>query len=1099
MPRILWIVGDPKEVVSVSTLEALQETLTSGETSPFDLVLVHTWPNDRESLLALLKEHLPGIPVYEVGPFGYSGELFRALVENASDITYVIDEEGGIRFASPNVARVLGYDPQDHKRAVIRVLDFIHPEDRAYAEAALEDLIRHPGVTRVYQGRILDAWGRVRRVRVWGRNLLQDPVVRGIVLNVRDETEESELKERLEAERALLKGVLESLPGAVYQIQIPPGADEKAVLSGQLVYLAPQVKEVFGYPPEAFLNDPAFFFDHLHPEDRPRVEASLLAAYRNPGQAQAVTYRFQHGAKRDWSWFRNTMVYTPEADLSAFDPQGNLTVYAYDVTQEVAREEAFHFLFQAHPLPMWVYDLETLRFLEVNETATQAYGYTREEFLSMTILDIRPEGERERLLENLRDPRPTLKRSGPWVHRLKDGREILVEVHSHTLGYQGRPAVLVVALDVTERVRTERTLRESEGLFRTLTATAPALIVLWQDERLRFVNDTVLALTGYTPEEVQNRLVWDFVHPQDRELVKRWGLARLKGEEVPSRYAFRILTKEGEVRWLDYSAARVEIGGRPAVLGVGLDITEAKERERTLEAFARLSLALRGSEDLRRMMEGALDLLLEVMEAEAGSLLLYEGEPPRLVERAARGWMAELAAAPRLEEKSLVGLALKGEVVLSPHLKEDPRLREASRPLVPEGWSGMALPLTAGPRPLGVLLLAWPEGRLPTPKEVERAEVLAEALGGAIRRAQLRQRLARQVERLEALRRVDQAVLASMGLEPSLEILLNQAFLTQVDAAALFLLDPRSKTLQLKAHRGFRSTPPREIPLGQGHVGRAALFGEVVAVDDLAQDPGTHPEWTRQEGLVAEWAYPLMARGKVVGSLAFFTRRPWDLGREDEDFLRVLVGQGALALESLRTLEDLLRAQRELEAAYELTLWGWAKAVELRDQETSGHTERVTELALRLARALGVPEEDLEHIRRGAILHDVGKIAIPDRILQKPGPLTEEEWAVMKRHPVYAYEWLSGIPFLKKALEIPYSHHERWDGSGYPLGLKEQAIPFSARIFTVVDVYDALTSDRPYRKAWPREKALAYIQEEAGRQFDPEGVEAFLPLMEGGG
>ena len=246
---------------------------------------------------------------------------------------------------------------------------------------------------------------------------------------------------------------------------------------------------------------------------------------------------------------------------------------------------------------------------------------------------------------------------------------------------------------------------------------------------------------------------------------------------------------------------------------------------------------------------------------------------------------------------------------------------------------------------------------------------------------------------------------------------------------------------------------------------------------------------------MGERAYPLLARGSLLGVLAVFTRRPWDLLGEDEAFLEALVGQSALALDNLRVLRDLQKSQRELEAAYELTLWGWAKAVELRDQETAGHTERVTALTLRLAKALGVPEEDLDDLRRGAILHDVGKIAIPDSILLKPGPLTEEEWAVMKLHPVYAYEWLSGIPFLKKALEVPYAHHERWDGSGYPRGLKGLEIPLSARIFAVADVYDALTSDRPYRKAWPKEKALAYIREEAGKQFDPEVVEAFLKLM----
>lgn len=226
--------------------------------------------------------------------------------------------------------------------------------------------------------------------------------------------------------------------------------------------------------------------------------------------------------------------------------------------------------------------------------------------------------------------------------------------------------------------------------------------------------------------------------------------------------------------------------------------------------------------------------------------------------------------------------------------------------------------------------------------------------------------------------------------------------------------------------------------------------------------------------------YPLFAKGRLLGVLAVFTRRPWDLTPEEEEFLEALIGQGAVVLDNALTFQELLKSQGELEAAYDLTLWGWAKAVELRDQETAGHTERVTELT-----------------RRGAILHDVGKIGIPDSILLKPGPLTEEEWAVMKKHPVYAYEWLSGIPFLKKALEIPYCHHERWDGSGYPRGLKGLEIPLSTRIFAVVDVYDALTSDRPYRKAWPREKALAYIQEQAGKQFDPEVAEAFLRLVAG--
>ncbi|MEA2575140.1 MAG: hypothetical protein QOH93_2438, partial [Chloroflexia bacterium] len=183
--------------------------------------------------------------------------------------------------------------------------------------------------------------------------------------------------------------------------------------------------------------------------------------------------------------------------------------------------------------------------------------------------------------------------------------------------------------------------------------------------------------------------------------------------------------------------------------------------------------------------------------------------------------------------------------------------------------------------------------------------------------------------------------------------------------------------------------------------------------------------------------------------------------------------------------------------AYEATLEGWSHALDLRDKETEGHTQRVTEMTVRLAQELGAPEADVVQIQRGALLHDIGKMGIPDSILLKPGPLTEEEWEIMRKHPVYAYELLSPISFLRPALDIPYCHHEKWDGTGYPLGLKGEQIPLAARIFAVVDVYDALSSDRPYRKSWPQDKVLAHIRELSGTHFDPRIVEAFLLLTEG--
>lgn len=187
---------------------------------------------------------------------------------------------------------------------------------------------------------------------------------------------------------------------------------------------------------------------------------------------------------------------------------------------------------------------------------------------------------------------------------------------------------------------------------------------------------------------------------------------------------------------------------------------------------------------------------------------------------------------------------------------------------------------------------------------------------------------------------------------------------------------------------------------------------------------------------------------------------------------------------------------QELAEAYDTTLEGWAKALEYRDKETEGHSRRVMEATIKLARALDIPEEQLTHIRRGAILHDIGKMAIPDEILRKKSSLTADELVIVQKHPETALKMLEGIPFLENALEIPYSHHEKWDGSGYPQGLKERQIPLSARIFAITDVWDALCSDRPYSKPWPKEKVTAYLAGQAGKHFDPEVARVFLELIE---
>jgi putative nucleotidyltransferase with HDIG domain len=250
------------------------------------------------------------------------------------------------------------------------------------------------------------------------------------------------------------------------------------------------------------------------------------------------------------------------------------------------------------------------------------------------------------------------------------------------------------------------------------------------------------------------------------------------------------------------------------------------------------------------------------------------------------------------------------------------------------------------------------------------------------------------------------------------------------------------------------------------------------------------------EGFVSFYAAPLIAQGKVKGVLEIFHRSVLDPDDEWLNFLETLAGQAAIAIENTTLFEDLQKTNEELSKAYDSTIEGWSYALDLRDKETEGHTRRVTELTLELAKEFGFTDDELLHIRRGGLLHDIGKMGVPDRILLKETPLEPDEWVQMKQHPVYAYEMLQPIEYLHEALTIPYCHHEKWDGSGYPRGLKGEEIPLAARIFAIVDVWDAIISDRPYRAAWPPKKALTHIKAETGKHFDPHVVEVFTQLIE---
>jgi PAS domain S-box-containing protein/putative nucleotidyltransferase with HDIG domain len=366
-------------------------------------------------------------------------------------------------------------------------------------------------------------------------------------------------------------------------------------------------------------------------------------------------------------------------------------------------------------------------------------------------------------------------------------------------------------------------------------------------------------------------------------------------------------------------------------------------------------------------------------------------------------------------------------------------------------------------------------------------------------RRQREERIRRQLEHLTALREIDRAISSSFDLRFNLVTTLNQLTVQLgVDAADVLLYRANSQTLECAADHGFRTTAIQNtrLRLGQGHAGRAALERHTVRVADLrTTDTSLATVPLADEGFVSYIGVPLIAKGQIKGVLELFHRSPLDPDEEWLDFLDALTAQAAIAIDNATLFESLQRANTDLAQAYDATIEGWSRALDMRDQETEGHTQRVTEMTVRLARACGLSDVELKSVRWGALLHDIGKMGIPDNILLKPGPLTVEEWNVMRQHPVLAYEMLAPIHYLRAALDIPYSHHEWWDGEGYPLGLKGEQIPLAARIFAVVDVWDALRSQRPYRSAWLDQKVIEYLRKQAHTHFDPHVVDVFLTLL----
>jgi PAS domain S-box-containing protein len=619
-----------------------------------------------------------------------------------------------------------------------------------------------------------------------------------------------------------------------------------------------------------------------------------------------------------------------------------------------------------------------------------------------------------------------------------------------------------------------RNLLASEERFRRLTENARDVIYRMSlpDGRYEYVSPAALSVFGYSPEEFYNvpDLIKKAIHPDWHEYFEDQWEHLIKGE-MPPTYEYQIIHKSGEIRWMNQRniLVRDDTGNPIAIEGIVTDITERKQAEEAL-----------------RINEG------RYRKAQAmGQVGNWEYNL-----QTTEFWGSD-------EAKRIYGFDLEQFNFTTDEVENCIPERERVHQAL--------IDLIEADKPYNLEFEIHPKNSLKpriisSVAELKRDEhgnplLVTGVIQDITERKQSEKKIRRQIDYLTALQDIDRAIVAAFEMRSSLNALISKSIsLLAVDAAAISLIDLTMNSLEFVAGDGFRTDAIKapNVKLSESYAGRVTLKQHIVTIPNPKNEPDNLflTDFFKGEDFVSYYGAPLIVKGKAIGVLEVFQRSLIKRDQEWLDFLNALAGQSAVAISSAQLFDNLQQSNSELIQAYDATIEGWSRALDLRDKETEGHSQRVTEGAVKLARAFGLSEAELVQVRWGALLHDIGKMGVPDGILHKPSALTDEEWAVMRLHPTFAYELLAPIHYLRLALDIPYCHHEKWDGTGYPRGLKGAQIPLTARIFAVVDVWDALISDRPYRPAWGVEKVREHMLAESGTHFDPQVADVFIQMRD---
>ncbi|MEW5784263.1 MAG: HD domain-containing phosphohydrolase [Bacillota bacterium] len=670
--------------------------------------------------------------------------------------------------------------------------------------------------------------------------------------------------------------------------------------------------------------------------------------------------------------------------------------------------------------------------------------------------------------------------------------------------------------DISCHNKAEEESKARDALLKKLSDRVPGVIYQFQlfpDGRscLPYASDGIGDIFEVTPEEVREDVtaILQRLHQDDYEEVKKSILESFNTLQ-PWEYSFRVILPKGGERWLNGRAVSEKLDdGSVLWHGFIADITKQKRaeeeicsRNEALTALNTLSIHMRQAKGTTDLLPIVLGKAQSLLQTENGMVILLLPDRKHFTIAFGNGHWRDMVGRTFPFEEGLSGNVLHIEkTYVSTNYSVEPH----ALPITDAAEIGpiMIVPMFSEKVLIGALAVSrslTPESRSFTSAEVRLIETIGEMAGNALCRQRLHEDAQRRLRQTQALRNIDMAITGSIDLRVTYNVILDEITRQlNIDAAAIVKLESHTMMLNYEVWRGFYTTDPASFRLhmGEGYTGRTALNKQTCFISDLSKSvlDSAQGRWFSDEGFCTYYAVPLISKGYIQGVLEVFHRKKFDADEEWISFLDVLASQTAIAIDNATLFHNLERANIELVQSYDATIEGWAYALDLRDEATEGHSQRVTKMTLDLSQQMDITEKSLAYIRRGALLHDIGKMGIPDCILLKPGKLTEEEWVIMRRHPEYAYKMLSSVEYLRPALDIPYCHHEKWDGTGYPRGLKSKEIPLAARIFAVVDTYDALISERPYREAWLKEKALAYIQAQSGRHFDPLVVEMFMKKM----